>query len=233
MRLRITATALCLFAIACSGQSTTTAYDDLGAFTGIRASSAFHVDVERGEIHRAVVTVPEKYADRVAVEVEGGTLVLRLRRGRDVNLRGRDRLSATVTLPALDAVEASGASTVRSDEAWEADGFAIDASGASDLDLRLDVGSLAISASGASDVELAGRASRLTIDASGASDVDAGDVVAADVTVTSSGASDVEVHADESITATASGGSDIRYTGAAERVRVSASSGADIHGPRG
>lgn len=207
---------------------TTTTHDDLGAFTGIRASNAFDVDVERGDAHVAVVTAPDKYADRIVVEVVDGMLVLGVKRGESLDMRGSDKLHATVTMPRLEAVDVSGAVTLRSDERWSGDGFALQASGAADVELVVEVESLAISASGASDCKLEGRSTDLVVEASGASDIDAADVEAAQVAVSSSGASDVSIHASESITATASGGSDIRYTGAAERVSINASGGSDI-----
>ena len=212
---------------------TTTTYDDLGEFTGIRVGSAFQVELVRGDACAAEVTVPDRVADRVSVKRDGDVLVIGLERGRSVDLRGRERLSATVTLPSLRAVEASGAAEVRSPQRWEADEFALGVSGAAAVELELAVGSLSVHASGASDVDLGGEADRLSVDCSGASDVDAGELVAGEVTVSSSGASDVSVHAEESIVATASGGSDIRYSGKAERVSVDASGGSDIHGPKG
>lgn len=212
---------------------TTTTFDDLGEFTGVRVSSAFQVDLVRGDAYAAEVTVPDRVADRVSVEVDDGILVIELKRGSSVNMRGRERLSAVVTLPMLEAIDASGATEVRSEDRWEGDALAIGASGAADIELDLAVNSLAISASGASDIDLTGEATQLTVDCSGASDVDAEELIAANVTVSSSGASDVSVHAEESIVATASGGSDIRYSGKAERVSVDASGGSDIHGPKG
>ena len=217
---------LALVAGACA--QTVTTYDDLGTFTGVRISSAFDVDLVRGDAHVAVISVPDQYADRIAVDVVDDVLVVEVKRGSSLKMRRGGKLEATITLPLLTQVDVSGAVTLRSDDTWQGEELALQASGASDIELDLEVESLAIAASGASDVELEGRAVRLVVEASGASDVEAEDVEADEVIVSSSGASDVSVYAAEALTATASGGSDIRYVGGAERVSVQSSSGSDI-----
>lgn len=87
-------------------------------------------------------------------------------------------------------------------------------SGASEAEFNGNVtNKVTIECSGASEVTLAGRCSEILIQCSGASEVDAEDMKSMNATAGASGASYIKVHADETLSLKATGGSKIRYYG--------------------
>jgi len=104
----------------------------------------------------------------------------------------------------------------------------INLSGGSDLEMELTANNIECNASGGSDIDLIGSADRIDISCSGGSDVEARKFMVKHCTVSASGGSDVEIHATESIDASASGASDITYKGNPLQVKVHSSGSSDI-----
>ncbi len=115
--------------------------------------------------------------------------------------------------PELQNMTFSGAAKIKTQGRFTTPQLAITASGASEIDLDVDVEQLEIKASGASDIELDGTASRLIVDVTGASKVDAGDLQTCVSRVTASGASNVEINVNDTLIAYPSGMSKITYHG--------------------
>lgn len=87
-------------------------------------------------------------------------------------------------------------------------------SGASEAEFNGNVtNKINIECSGASEVNLTGRCSEIFIQCSGASEVDAENMKSLNATAGASGASYIKVHADETLSLKATGGSKIRYYG--------------------
>ena len=160
-----------------SGERTTRTYD-FADFDAVSVSGQWQVTIERGDAWRVSVEMPAEFADRVRVERNGDALHLsyagvfwfggfgRVDRENDVPPR------ATITMPALETLDLSGASRV------SFSGF--------------DGAALSIHVSGG--VALQGAASRfetLTLDLSGAGNVNLGDVPVTDANVDISGAASV------------------------------------------
>lgn len=91
------------------------------------------------------------------------------------------------------------------------------------------VSSLTVAASSGSDVEIKGSCKVLTAAASSGADLDLEELIAESVTVAVSSGADAHVHATMQLTATASSGADVTYSGNPTSTEISSSSGAGIH----
>ena len=190
-------------AIEASGDVVSTSFD-LDDFDEVEVQSAFTAFITVGDATDIEILANESFVDELDVRVEDDTLKIGMKSG--VNLRN-GTLEARVQLPFLVRAKVSGASTatvvgaVGPDQAYEATGASeltiegtgstvrIDASGASDIDVRLDdVVAVDVELSGASTVGVR-HAETVTGELSGASDL----TVPPDaiVDVDTSGASDV------------------------------------------
>jgi len=91
-----------------TGSGTTVTRDlDLGGFSKVEVRSGFEVRVTRAETHAVSLRVDDNVVEYLDVEVDGDTLRL----GLDAGTSYRDAtLTAVVELPALEALELSGAS---------------------------------------------------------------------------------------------------------------------------
>ena len=125
------------------------------------------------------------------------------------------KAGATIELHAdeLKSLSMSGAGKFRNTGIYEGNRLEVKTSGASEIDLNVDLRELSIITSGASDLELEGRADRLLLDVSGAGEVDADKLMARVVSVQTSGAADIEVYASDSLITNAGAMSVIKYKG--------------------
>ena len=106
----------------------------------------------------------------------------------------------------------------------------LEARGSSDIKVnQLTANSLEVRLQGSSDARLAGKVSKAVYTCSGSSDVRAYDLKAKDVSVTCSGSSDVYCFATRSVSAKASGSSDIRIKGNPVQRQLDKSGSSDIH----
>lgn len=91
------------------------------------------------------------------------------------------------------------------------------------------VPTLTVAASSGSDVEIKGSCKVLTAAASSGADLDLEELIAESVTVAVSSGADAHVHATMQLTATASSGADVTYSGNPAIKEITTSSGAGIH----
>lgn len=142
-------------------------------FDRIDISGAFEADVTvvPDESQRVEILADDNFFDDIEVGVNGRTLTIEVRNG--IQFKSRTDLKATIAVPSLRAIEASGATEVDLD-AGDTDVEDMDLSGASRLDVvALAAPNLRIDVSGASTLRVAGsRTLDASIDASGASEVD-------------------------------------------------------------
>lgn len=177
-----------------TGERASRTYDYTG-FDGVEVGSQWNVTVERGDAWRVAIDVPAELGDDVEVELRGDRLLLGFDGGwwsggfRDGVLR------ATITTPALESVEISGASNV------SFSGF--------------DGASLTLNLSGAGQIRgTSSRFDTLALDMSGAVNVELGDVPVTNANVDVSGVGNVTLRmAGGRLTGDVSGAASLEYFG--------------------
>lgn len=207
-----------------SGNPVSSEYD-LRGFTGVHASSAFRVSITQGEDFKVIVTVDDTVVDNVDVELRDKDLYVGM---KGQMMLGNGAYLAEVTMPRLEEVEMSGASTAHIAGFDAVDEFRGRASGASRLTGEVIAGAAYLDAEGASNISLTGSAETMQLTLSGASKAALGDFTTVDAEVDLSGASSAEVTATGSLEGSASGSSRIRYGGDPQRVRVATSGASSV-----
>jgi hypothetical protein len=209
---------------------------DLTDFDSIEVGGGVDLVLQQGDDYHVEVAAEEGDLGELITEVRNGTLHIQ----RDFpdsgwpGWRGRgwdwddEGYSATVTLPVLESLRASGGSNVETAGTFSGDRITLRASGGSDLTLDVAVDTLRVTASGGSDLDISGSANLLRVESSGGSDLDASDLIAKEADVRSSGGSDARVSVTESIIADASGGSDIQYSGDPQYEDIDTSGQGDV-----
>ncbi|MBR4227608.1 MAG: DUF2807 domain-containing protein [Bacteroidales bacterium] len=149
----------------------------LSGFTGIRASSVFHVDVSQSSRYSVSVEAPDYLEPYISVEVEQNQLVLRMKQmpraiEKRLSSENSGAVVAVVRMPRLESVSMSGAAVLRADGDFptlKERPFRLDMSGASKArGLSLSASAAVISLSGAVEAGLTGRFGEMRIEASGA-----------------------------------------------------------------
>ena len=181
--------------------------DSSSAFTSLSASQAFQLTVTRAQKYSIAITVDDNIEEYVVARKDGDTFALALSSFRSYN---RVTARAAITMPELQSVLLSGASSA------VGSGFTT-------------TGTLSLRVSGASTVALSsGGGQRVAIDASGASLVDLSEFPVDDADVNLSGASRSTVQVRNRIDATVSGASVLTYSGSPEWGRRQVSGASQI-----
>jgi len=179
-------------------------------FTEVEIGSTFDFEIKQSSSYSINVTADDNVMDYVQVSQDGQTLKIRLGR---VSILGSVTLRASVTMPQLHSLTASGASrgTVsgfNSTEDWD-----ITVSGASTVTGNITAGDVEFNISGMSTIQLEGSANDIDANVSGASffNLEAFTVNNADINF--SGATSGTVNLNGSLDANLSGASTLWYIG--------------------
>ncbi|NQW78942.1 MAG: DUF2807 domain-containing protein [Chitinophagaceae bacterium] len=206
------------------------------SFTAISVSSAIDLYLTQSNKNEVAVSATnDEIRDHIITEVVGGTLIIRLGdKGTWFSWRkwGNYKTKAYVSIQDINALTASGASTVHLVNTIESPKMRIKLSGASDFKGNIKAGvlmyqltgasdykgevsanSIDIDGSGASSIELIGKVDDLAIEVSGASTAKLYNLTAKGAILRASGASNIGVTVTEILRANSSGASDINYKG--------------------
>ena len=185
-------------------------------FHAIKLSSAFDVYITQGNEESVAVSASDvKYRNEIEVKVEGGVLIIGLKKSSLTKKwnGSKMKLRAYISFKNIDKLDVSGACDVSIQGKIKEEDLKIVLSGASDIKGEFDVQKMNIDLSGASDMTVTGLASNLTIEASGASSFKGYDFKTDYCDADISGASSIKITVNKELSARASGASDLRYQG--------------------
>jgi len=194
-------------------------------FTKVEIGSAFEFEIEQSSSYSINVTADDNVIDYVQVSKDGQTLKIRLRR---VAFLGPVTLRASVTMPQLRGLTASGASHGTVSDFSSTEDLDIKVSGASRVTGDITAGNVEFGISGASTIQLEGSADDIDANVSGASrfNLDAFTVNNADVNF--SGASSGTVNLNGRLDANLSGASILWYIGEPTSTDINTSGGSTV-----
>ncbi len=172
-------------------------------FEEVEISGAIDVVIDIADEPTVVVETDDNLQKYVSTQVRGKRLVIKETESLDPS-----RLIVHVTTPKLVAFDSSGSTHAK-------------ISGLDEKRFALDV-------SGAAEVELQGDVDVFVIDASGAAEIDAEKLIADRVEVDGSGAAEFRVHANETLIADISGAGELEYSGDPETVKTDLSGAASV-----
>ena len=179
-------------------------------FSRLAISHSFEVNVTVGDEPSLTLRIDDNLEPNLSVGVTDDVLRIGLLPRTTVS---NATLEADVTVTLLEAIEGSGAVGIHLSAPIVGSALDLQLSGASELDGPMDIASMTGVMSGASEVTLSGRVGTLDIEASGASDLAMLDLEVDALRVNLSGASSAEVSVNDSIEASLSGASTLRYRG--------------------
>lgn len=179
---------------------------ELESFHAIEMGGALDLVVHVGAAEqKVVISGDDNIVSKIETRVSGGKLHVE----HEGWLRPELTLKLEVWVPALDAIEASGATD-------------IDVEGIVGERFELDL-------SGAADVELRGTVDLLDIELSGAGDLDARSLAAKHVIVDMSGAGEAKVWATEKLDVDISGAGEVEYWGNPTEVQQDIAGAGSLH----
>lgn len=199
-------------------------------FSAIEVSGAIDVEFAQSnnQSYRVKAVGSPDMLSKLQMEVRNQVLTIKQKSDPGIH-SDNYHLTVYVQAPDLQSVKASGACDVLI-RALNASAVRFETCGSSDVTVnQLTANSLEVRLQGSSDARLAGKVSKAVYTCSGSSDVRAYDLKAKDVSATCSGSSDVYCFATRSVSAKASGSSDIRIKGNPIQRQLDKSGSSDIH----
>lgn len=183
-------------------------------FENVSASGAVTVYLQQAATTAVSVETDENLQEYLDVAVDGNTLRIQPKSG--FNLRPTKELIVRVAAPQFENIGASGASKILGQGNVTGDDLRIDASGASEVQLDVNLSRVKTDLSGASKLRMKGKAEEFSTEASGASEVFCLDLTTEKARLDLSGASNAKITANKQLTIDASGASDVQYRGNAD-----------------
>lgn len=184
----------------------------------------FFNGIEAGDLANVIVSIGDKQSVTVENEDEGEASfevkdnVLRITPGSMTNF---GNVKIIIICTDLTYIKVSGVSKITSANTIKTSGLEIKSSGASKVDLAIEVQSLTTSISGASKITLKGAATIHTADLSGASNLNAKELDVVKMDVKGSGASKANVNVKSELTGKLSGVSTVKYDEKPASVNIS------------
>ncbi len=199
-------------------------------FSAIEVSGSISLYLSQSNEYGIAISAGEqKNNSKIKTEVKNGVLKISVEGGLWNGMGWANRkLKAYVSFKTLTGLIISGASFVTSNGPITADALKIEVSGASEIKASVNVKQLDLDISGASVASLSGSADNASIDASGATKVSSYDMAINSCKAAASGASSIRITANKELNASASGGANIYYKGAASVININSSRGADV-----
>jgi len=220
-----------LFLTSCqpAGPLTTKDYT-LADFTNVQAGNAFQVIITPSDTFSVAVTAPENRFNNIKVEKSGSTLEVTVSGLAFWNNWGSSRPKLEVSMPGLESLNLSGASTGTAKGFTSTKNFQLELSGASNADIDIQAfdtsvsisgaskltGNLAVhdirlNVSGASNTTVTGTGNNLNLQVSGASGAALDNLAVQDARAELSGASHATVNASGTLDVFVSGASNLTY----------------------
>jgi hypothetical protein len=175
-------------------------------FSGIDLSEPMDYLIVQGDKNLVKIETDDNLLDKVKTEVRNGILSVDTR-----SLGGASQLKVTIQVKELKNISISGAATLKSENALKSTDLKIDASGAAEVKLEVNVENLETDLSGAAEIKLSGNALHHSVKASGAADLKAEDLQTSTTEVHMTGASSAKIEAKDKLSGNISGISDVKY----------------------
>ena len=179
-------------------------------FTEVEIGSAFDFEIDQASSYSVSITADDNIIDHVQVSQVGQTLKIGFGLLRPI---GGVTLRASVTMPQLSALTASGATRGMVSGFSSTEDLNVAVSGASRVTGDITAGNVQFGISGASTIQLEGSADNMDATASGASHLNLDDFVVNNADDNLSGASSGTVNLDGRLDANLSGASNLWYIG--------------------
>lgn len=193
----------------------------LDSFHSLEVGGAFEIELIKSSEEKIVIETDDNIMPYIKTRVSGGNLDI----DNTEDINNPTELKLSIYYKSLDELDISGAASLYSSDVLKASSLDLDCSGASEITLKFEVGTLNGDFSGASKMEFEGSVKSAELDLSGASVLRAYGLEIGDLDLEASGAAVVKVLVIDKLSIEASGASSVRYKGE-PRISLNGISGA-------
>lgn len=209
-----------------SGNVTTKSRSVNGDFKSIEVSNAIDLVVEQADKTEIKVVADDNLQNDIITKVENGVLIISCKYNSFMNVNSK---KVIVKMPTFEGLQASSASSIKSNNLLKGSNINIHASSAASINLDLEFDKITCESSSGSSTTINGKALELETKASSGSSINAFELFVNEVTADVSSGSTTNVHPIVSLNAEASSGGDITYSLDPKSIQKKTSSGGSIH----
>lgn len=179
-----------------------------GEFTEISASEGLEVYITQSDEYEILVEGDENIIDLIGTDIKNGKL-----RIHAIENIGRATKKVRVSLPEITALSSSSGANLSAEGKIKADRLEIDASSGAFIALDLLAQGLSVDASSGANLSLSGSVQKAHVSGSSGANINARDLTAEECSAGASSGSNIGINVSRSLTAEASSGGNISYSG--------------------
>ncbi|MCV9929105.1 DUF2807 domain-containing protein [Flavobacterium sp. LS1R49] len=209
-----------------SGKVTTEKRNIQGDFKNISVENAIDLVIEQSDKTEVTVEADDNLINGITTKVEGNTLVIKCDYNSFSNVKSK---RVIVKMPNIDKIEASSASSVKSQNILRGEDISLEASSAATMDLNIESDAITCETSSASSISIEGKALKLKASSSSASSINAKNMLANDIEAQASSGASINVHPIVSLKAEANSGANVNYNSVPKSIEKNSSSGGSIN----
>ena len=193
-------------------------------FDEIKVSQGIDLYITQSNDVSLTVEADENLHDLIMTEVTDGVLKIY----STENIRRASSKKVMLTINSISSIKATSGSDVYSTNTIEVANLELKSTSGSDIKLDVKTESLDCYSTSGSDMELSGSTNLFTASATSGSDINASDLLAETSNVKATSGADISVNTSKALTAKATSGGDIRYSGNPEKVDKSDTSAGSV-----
>lgn len=193
-------------------------------FNAVAASGGLEVIIEQGSERAVIVEADDNLQEHIKTEVTGKELKI----SSDVNIGSSGAKKVIVKLPAIESIEASSGSNVKSRNTLKNKSINLATSSGSSMEVTVDAKDTTCKSSSGSGLNVSGKTEKLETDSSSGSTLNAKELSANDVNAEASSGSSISVNPLQSLSAKASSGGSVKYVSTPNKLDKKISSGGSV-----
>lgn len=187
------------------------------SFNSIKVSRGINVYLTQSNTESLSVEADENLHDIITTSIENDVLIITTTE----NIGRSTSKKIMLNFRNLASIKATSGSDVFSTNTIRVSNLELDSTSGSDMELSINAESVTCHSSSGSDIELKGKTENFIAEATSGSSIEAEDLFTLNAQVKATSGATIRVNTSKKLTANASSGGDIRYSGNPEIVKTS------------
>ena len=186
-------------------------------FDEIKISQGLDLYITQSDETSLIVEADENLQDLIKTEVADGILKIYTTE----NIRRASSKKVMLSVKTISAIKATSGSDVYSENTLKVSNLELTSTSGADIKLDVKTETLDCTSTSGSDIKLSGTTKTFIASATSGSDIDASQLQAETSNVRATSGADISVNTSKALTAKATSGGDIRYSGNPEKISKS------------
>ncbi|TYA53900.1 DUF2807 domain-containing protein [Formosa maritima] len=188
-----------------------------GSFSSIKVSRGIDLYLTQSDTESLSVEADENLQEIITTNIENDVLIITA----SENIGRSTSKKVMLSFNHISAIKATSGSDVVSNNTIRVSDLELNSTSGSDIELTLDAESVNCHSTSGSDIELKGKTNNFIAEATSGSSIKAEDLMTFNAQVKATSGANIRVNTSKKLTAKASSGGDIRYSGNPEIIKTS------------